>query len=192
MFFIIPFSIILISAFGICFIVWRKRTYLNKLTPEANEVGDNLFYDFFPEVTDGFKKFNWREHKEYLLSEFEKNLRRIRLFSLKIDHAMLALINKVRNISVSSESEKGKDSVVKTETHKNKTNAVDELKKKEQALIIEIAKDPKNADLYLELGNLYTSIDDSKEAKEAYEAALKLRPDDSRIASKLSRLGPSI
>ena len=61
-----------------------------------------------------------------------------------------------------------------------------EFKKSEQRLIIEIAKNPKNPALYEELGDLYTTSRDYRDARESYEAAIELNSTDEELKKKLS------
>lgn len=189
MFILIPFFLIIISVVGIAVIVWRKMPFLRKLTPEANETNGSIVYEFFPEIAGGIKNFDFQRHKNIWLVEFEKALRKLRVIALRIDSLFELLIKKTRGVYINNakietpaqlEEEKGTPKVVE------KPNLAEELKKEEQRLIIEIAKDPKNAGLYETLGDLYQKTADYNDAKEAYEAAMKLKPDDERIKLKLS------
>jgi len=198
MFIIAPLLFILVSIAVIAIIIWRKVPYLKKLTPEAHEFEDNLFYDFFPELADWVRKFDYREHQNLFLSEIEKAVRKLRLLVLKIDHTSGRLINKLR-----SWSDNGDKSGPKIEMELEKIKAADskkdeklspnhEMKKEEQRLIIEIAKNPKEFSNYVELGDLYVKMGSQRDAKESYETALKLQPENPAIMSKLSQLDNTV
>ena len=60
------------------------------------------------------------------------------------------------------------------------------LKNEEQRLIMEIAKNPKDARLYEALGDLYMEMSGFIDAKESYEAAIELNPQDESLKQKLS------
>src|SRR3989344_7164044 len=77
-------------------IVRRKMPYLRKLSPEAHEVSDNIFEDFFPELISWYNQIPWHQYRQTSLQELEKGLRWMRLAFLKIDHASARLIQKIR------------------------------------------------------------------------------------------------
>ena len=58
-------------------------------------------------------------------------------------------------------------------------------KKEEHALIIEIAKNPKNPELYKKLADIYILTENFADAAEALETALKLDPEDKKTEVKL-------
>ena len=63
----------------------------------------------------------------------------------------------------------------------------DQLRQEEQRLIVAIAQNPKDADLYSSLARVYMRLQNYTDAVEALEAAHKLVPDDESIASRLER-----
>ena len=63
-----------------------------------------------------------------------------------------------------------------------------DLKEKEQLLIIEIAKNPKDTRLYNELGNLYMRTGEYEDAKNSFEKILELEPENEAIRRKLARV----
>ncbi len=195
MYLLLPLILILASCLGIAIIVYRKVPYLKKLTPESHEFGSSVFHDFFPELMTWLEQFAAQGYKQRSLVELEKTLRRFRLLSLKIDHMADSLIKKVRRIHVSAAlenkvtEEKFKEETVSLEPrHKTMEEVLQELKTQEQNLIIEIAKNPKNPQLYEALGDLYLKLNSPEEAKESFEAALELNPHDLSLAKKYSRL----
>lgn len=177
-------------------VVRRKISYLRKLSPEANEVSDNIFEDFFPELISWFNKIPWHQYRQTSLQEIEKGLRRMRLVFLKIDHASARLIQKVRHThlstklerSITDQSEISTEIVVPGHMEIVAEPTPEDLKAQEQQLIIEIAQDPKNVNLYEKLGDLYLKMDVVADAKEAYEAGLGFNPDNQTLARKYSAL----
>lgn len=202
MYLLIPLILIAASAGGILFIVWRKLPRLKELAEiESNSTvaessngaspksdWRHVFYDLCPEIWNWAKGIEVKEYREMWLVEMEKLLRRLRLASMKIDRFSDSLIKKVRkhtysgNGSAFSVSEVSKDKQDTGAKADDKT----ELKKNEQRLIIEIAKNPKNAVLYEELGDLYAKAGDHRDAKESYEAAIELNSNNEELKKKLS------
>ena len=205
MFLFIPLILILTSASGIVFIVWRKLPRLEELAEiESNSTAAgsangasaengwrHVFYDLCPEIWNWARGIKVKEYKEMWLIEAEKLLRRLRLASLKMDRFSDSLIKKIRKRAYSengsafsaTETEIGKDK----QDMGLKTEGETMLKKNEQRLIIEIAKNPKNAALYEELGDLYAKMGDYRDAKESYEAAIELNSSGGELNKKLSQ-----
>ena len=65
---------------------------------------------------------------------------------------------------------------------------LEDMKKEEQRLIIEIAKNPKDFKLYEILGDVYLKTNNLSDAKESYEAAIELNPHNEELQKKLSQL----
>lgn len=200
MFILIPLLLVLISLAGISIIILRKVPFLKRLSSEVNETSGDLFSDFFPEIAMKFKSVNWREYKDVTLGELEKFLRKIRLVFSKIDRWAYSLIKSVRDIKSDNEikieaaAAEEKDASDKEKEAADKKNGavnggVDSLKKEEQELIIEIAKNPKEAGLYEKLGDVYMRMSNHQtDAKDSYEAGLKLEPENRSIKAKHSKV----
>ncbi|OGN27720.1 MAG: hypothetical protein A2941_02460 [Candidatus Yanofskybacteria bacterium RIFCSPLOWO2_01_FULL_49_17] len=194
MYLLVPFSLIVISAAGIAFIVYRKMPYLKKLTPESHELSDNIFYDFFPEIAEHVNEAKFKEYQKALLRETEKLVRRLRVATLKIDHLSDRLIKKLRrehiaaNLKHQALLEERKEDTTPVAAEANRGSSQEELKAREQQLIIEIAKNPKEPALYIELGDLYLAMHNIEEARESFEAALALTPNDAVLVRKYSQL----
>lgn len=194
MFILIPLILILVSVVGISVIVFRKMPYLNKLTPETHTGGDVLA-DLFPEFSEGFKSLKLREYGNLWLVELEKLLRRLRVISLKMDRISDSWIKKIRNGNVSritaqvvtEKTEVAENPVIKVQTTPQTT--IEDMKREEQKLIIEIAKNPKDSKLYEILGDLYVKMNNFSDAKESYEAAIELNPNSETLQKKLSQVG---
>ena len=192
MFILIPLILILASVIGISVIVFRKMPYLNKLTPETHTGGDFLT-ELFPEFSGVFKSLKLRGYSHLWLLELEKFLRKLRLVSLRIDRVSEAWIKKIKKgqiLSIVPVVEE-KTEIVEAPVLKVKSApkiSLEEMKKEEQRLIIEIAKKPKDSVLYEKLGDLYVKMKDLSDAKESYEAAIELGPSDEKLQKKLSKV----
>lgn len=192
MFILIPLTLILASVVGISIIIFRKMPYLNKLTPETHVWGDVLT-DLLPELSEGFKSLKLKEYGNSWLVELEKFLRRLRVVSLKMDRISDSWIKKIRkgNISrttnsVISEKQEAEAPVMKSQSAPVIT--MEDMKRDEQKLIIEIAKNPKDSRLYEVLGDLYVSMNNLSDAKESYEAAIELSPSSEILQKKYSQV----
>jgi len=193
---IIPLLLIAGSLLGVTIIVRRKMPYLRKLSPEAHQVGDSILRDYFPELVAWFRSIKWHENRQAALRETEKFLRRMRLVFLKFDHLSERLIKKVRKVHLSSDFKAKTENVslnkeVPAAPQGGTAPALEtpeSLKAREQELIIEISQDPKNASLYETLGDLYLKINSDIDAREAYEAALAIEPNNQIVARKYSSL----
>ena len=210
MFLLIPFFLIILSLSGIVLIIWRKKSYLDKLyilNMAGNDMGDQALVsgsgvgwrtyglELFPEVKTLIEKLKFHEYQVIWLREAEKFLRRARLLSLKIDRLSDTLIKKIRRVNingqlngqaVSKTIEEKKETIVAVDPAKKATISTNFLKNEEERLIIEIAKNPKDATLYESLGDLYTEMENWTDAKESYEAAIELNPQNESLKQKLS------
>lgn len=197
MFFVIPLALILLSLFTICLIAWRKFPYLKKLSEPVRSIQTDsspdtynfagLFADFFPEIFYQCKRINFDAYKNSLLKEFEKLLRRLRVLSLKIDSFTNNLIRKIKSENLKNGNIPAAE--FKTESEQpalaKKENSAENHKREEQLLIIEIAKNPKNPELYKKLADTYIALRSFPDAVESLEAALELDPEDRKTKEKL-------
>lgn len=194
MFLFIPLVIASISLSTICFIAWRKFPYLKKISePSAPAAGEysfaNFFSDLFPEVVYRCKKLDFEAYKNSLLKELEKLLRRLRVISLKIDRLTNSLLWKIKTESNKNGAEKAVEFKIETKTiSPKKENLAENLKREEQQLIIEIAKNPKNPELYKKLAEVYIALKNFPDAEESLEAALELDPEDQKVKEKLEEV----
>ena len=189
---------------GISVIIFRKMPYLNKLNPETHPpvqmgvLGDFLT-DLFPEFSEGTKSLKLKKYGHLWLIEVEKLLRRLRVASLKMDRMSESWIKRIRRrghgfrTATSAVGEK----VGIMETHVFKSQlapkiTLEDMKREEQGLIIEIAKNPKNAKLYETLGDLYVKMNNFSDAKESFEAAIELNPNSETLQKKLSQVAEKL
>ena len=197
MFILIPLVLVLASAAGIFFIVWKKMPYLKKLTVADVQSGQSMWSDLFPELANGLNSTRLKHYRGVWLLELEKFLRRLRVMSMKMDRMSDSLIKKIRNVTEkkhekhhgAAAAETGETTPTFAEQSRSSDRSVgaDEMKKEEQKLIIEIAKNPKNSALYEILGDLYMKMASYIDAKEAYEAAIELSPAKEELKKKHSQ-----
>lgn len=196
-FILIPLLLILASVGGVLFITLRKLPRLRELAEAESpsgayaESGWRAFvYELCPEIWNWAKDIRIKEYKDMWLIEAEKLLRRLRLTSLKIDRFSGLLIKKIRNRASSENGSTFSATETKKDKEETEAKADDktELKKNEQRLIMEIAKNPKNASLYEELGDLYDKMSDYLDSKESYEAGIELNSNNEKLKGKLSQV----
>lgn len=193
------------SLIGIFFVIWRKRLYIKKLVAvdgssaslpipaTKKEFLTRLFNQMFPELIESFRKIKFIEYKDAWLVEAEKFIRRLRLLSLRMDRLSNTLIHKIRRGYINNGKIKSiemDETTVKSPTvvvpsiKAQEVNNEELLKREEQKLIIEIAKNPKDAGLYAMLGDLYIKMDDYEDAKESFEAAMELDTHNEELHKK--------
>ncbi|MDP2647854.1 MAG: tetratricopeptide repeat protein [Candidatus Yanofskybacteria bacterium] len=200
MYFIIPLSIIGLSALAILIIVWRKVPYLKKLTPDAHEMGETFWHDMFPEVVQEFRKVPLNDARNIWLKETEKLLRKIRLMFSKFDRVSSTMIHRMRKEELKAEIEnpvqeqKNQKPTIGDiySQPKSEREVAEALRLEEQHLIVEIAKDPKNANLYVQLGEVYMNMNDFTDARDSFKAAHDLDPEDQSINKKLSAVAKKL
>ena len=190
MFWILPSLLLITIAFaGVVVIAWRKFPYLRRLAPEAHEVGETVWHDLFPELFAWYRKIPFQHMREARLRETEKLLRKIRLMFSKIDRVSNSMIHQVRREQINQQSDDSETNPAITDMYahpKTEVDIMEEFKKDEQRLIIEIAKTPKDSELYSKLGDVYMSMSNFIDAKESFEAAMELNPDNISLRQKLS------
>lgn len=154
----------------------------------------NVLTDLFPEFSEGFKNLKFKEYGNLWLIELEKILRRLRVFSLKIDRISDSWIKRIRSGSgfkVTTSIVAGKTDALKAPVFKVQTApriTMEDMKREEQGLIIEIAKNPKDSNLYEVLGDLYIKMNNLSDAKESFEAAIELNPHNEELQKKHSQI----
>ena len=196
-FFTIPLAIVLACAIGVAAIVWRKRTYLRKLTPESHEMGETLLHDYAPEAVSWFQGIPWKRFQHTFAVEAEKLLRRIRLAVSTVDRWSDRLVQRIRGAGQRAARQHERE-VAKREQEKKEhvaepdPDAVDfddpaQLKQEEQRLIIAIAQNPKDPELYSDLARITMRLGNYADAVEAMEQAVKLEPGNEAYMKRLER-----
>ncbi len=203
MYILVPLSLIFVSVFCIAIIIWRKKSYLDKLYAlDMAGTGDRrasafnwteFSFELFPELKVVADKIKVHKYKGMWLVEAEKFLRRIRLVFMKVDRVSDSLIKKIRRVNVNHKLnvntvteaiEEQKKPV--PESVQKQTMSPTYLKNEESRLIMEIAKNPKEGKLYESLGDLYMEMANWSDAKESYEASIELSPQNESLKKKLS------
>lgn len=200
MFILIPIAVAVVALMGVGIVVGKKLTYLRKLNPESHEVGVSLWHDMFPEAIDTANKIQVREHWSRWLAELEKVLRQTRVWFSRLDRWWAGVINRVRTAREESMPEELPASQAEEKTSTidvepsvrivSKKSKLDpqKLKDEEQRLIIEIAQNPKDGELYETLGDVYVQMGNLTDAIESFKAAISIRPEDSNLKNKLSQV----
>lgn len=195
MFVIIPLSLALVALIVVTIVVWRKMSYLRKLTPEAHEFGDTMLHDYAPEMMDWLASIPWRRFVHNFLVEFEKVLRKGRLLMSSLDRASDKAIRKVRTVHQATAKQEEAIIAQRQEEEARQAEEPDELdmddpeqlRQEEQRLIVAIAQNPKDVALYVQLARVYMRLESFSDAIEALQAAVKLAPEDEGIAKRLER-----
>lgn len=208
MYIFIPLLLIVASLLVSALVVWRKFPYLKKLsaesitstaTTEVERVAPRWYrfawvHEFTPELSHHWQRINWAEHKATWLGEVEKILRWSRIIFSKIDRLTNHLIGKIRNHGavVVEEDDSEAEVALIVAPRLDKSAMQEQARRDEQALIIAIAKEPKNSELYRQLGEVYLSLDELTDAIESFSTALKFDPENESIKSKLAKLQPEL
>jgi tetratricopeptide (TPR) repeat protein len=177
-------------------IVWRKMPFLRKLTPESHEMGDTWLHDMAPEAIEWWKHINWQEYRHRFLVEFEKVLRFGRNVVSNIDQASDRLARKVRrgHIEAARQVQEHKAQIEaevqarqedEADPDELDTSDPEQLKMREQSLIVQIAQNPKDAQLYSELARVYMKLRNYNDAIESLAAAAKIEPENQAFTRRL-------
>ena len=194
MFISIPLFIIVAAFLVLAFIVWRKWPFLKKLEPDAHTVGDSFVHDLAPEAVQRARAVHWRAFWNQMLQIIDEALHGIRAAFHAIGQASDRLRTSIQSVKHSIPEPQPVTSRPEPEQNKVAVPApIDEaerkrlLKEEEQRLILDIAQDPKNVNLYVALGKVYTKLDNFADAAESFKTASKLDPDDDAIKERLKR-----
>ena len=204
MYVIIPLLLALAAMLGIAAVLLRKLSYLQKLHPESHSLGKSIAHDMFPELIDSIQRIRLKEYLNKMLVEIEKLLRKIRLLLSAIERLSDLLIRKIRQVHkknannqssnenlhelATSPSQKTGISNIHTKIKRKKSADPTILKQQEQELIILIAKDPKNVELYGHLSDVYVRMGNLTDAQESLQTALKINPSNEDLAQKLTKV----
>lgn len=180
--------ILFLSLLGIFLIVVRKIPILMKFPRQPEVV-------FIPQPF--FKKiFHFRISKYFILliNLAEKTLRKLRIVFLKMDNFFIQWIQKVREksqvwtIRYQAWLPQRKMWRIKVKHQEKEESIADDFKAEEQAYIKLLAQDPKNAEIYRKLANLYLAQKNYQDAVQALQQVLKLKPQDKRAMAKLEKI----
>lgn len=196
MFITVPLVVIAVAATVLVVMVLRKWPYLKKLEPDAHPVGDSLVHDLAPEVIERAKSVDWQSFWHHGLAGIEGVLSGVRSAFTAIGEASERLMSSVQSVKRSVpervethelEPQPEKPTVV-VPARDDEAEQERLLREEEQKLILDIAQNPKNVELYKKLSRVYSKLGNGKDAIESLAAASKLDPDDDAILERLDRL----
>ena len=170
MFLIIPLILIVSSAGAIGYIVWPKIKEIKK-SDAPLEIKEKIWRLALPEFFNAWDKIDFQGFKKNVFVDYEKFLRRVKILSLRTDN----FINKL---------------LEKRQKKAPKPDRADfsSFKSKENKLIAEIAKNPKDKNLYKALGVLYAKNRMFGDASEVFNAVLKLDPNEDEAKKSLEKI----
>jgi len=181
MYLVIPLILIVSSAAGIGYIVWPK---IKELKNDENlpELKEDLWHLFFPEFFRVWDGIDFQGFKRNALSDYEKFLRRVRILSLRTDNFVNRLLEK-------RQKKVPKPEFIESDGSADETKSADAyFKTKENNLIAEIAKNPKDKNLYKALGALYFERKLYDDAREVFNVVLELDPNDLEIKEAFEKI----
>lgn len=182
MYFLIPLILITGSAVGIGYIVWPKVRQVKGVEKLPKAEGD-FWRLMFPELFGVVEKIDLKAKKDEVLLGYEKFLRRLRILSLKTDNVINKLLEKRPKVEQKAEFKE-----VLQEEAVEANGASIQFKAKENHLISEIAKNPKDKNLYKALGTLYMGNKMLADARESFNVVLELDPNDSEAKTSLEEM----
>ncbi len=199
MFLILPLAIAGVSLLIVSFIIIRKFAYLKRLAPDVLETmlleRNGFFQELIPDAYVWWRSVNKpTEIKLRVLARLERILHGFRTLATRIDIFTHKLIGHVRRSSKETEKviiqEERQERIEKAEAlaAAETDDPRVKLKEEEQMLIIEIAKNPRDAELYKRLGDIYIRTEEFDDARQSYETALELDPNDASVQNKLARV----
>jgi len=179
MFLLIPLILIASSAGAIGYIVWPKIKEIKK-REKFPEVEENFWRLIGPEFFKAWDRIDFQGFKKNALAEYEKFLRRVRILSLKTDNFVNKLLERRQKKAVRPE--------FKESFFLDAKANISNFKTKENGLIAEIAKNPKDKNLYKTLGAFYLENKMLSDAREVFDVVLELDPGDEEIKEAMIKL----
>lgn len=179
MFWVIPLILIGGSLYGIGYIVWPKFKELRQ-KENLPEIKDDFWHLILPEFFYVWDKIDFQGFKKNILTDYEKFLRRVKVLSLKTDNFINKLLEKRQKAAPKPKFRESSSGGQK------ETNVY--FKTRENNLIAEITKNPKDKNLYKALGALYSDSKMYSDAKEAFNVVLELDPRDLEAKEALEKV----
>lgn len=182
MFFWIPLILVFGGVAGIGYIVWPKFREV-KMKGDLPEIKEDFWHLMFPELIQFFNlvQSRFKVFKQNVAVDYEKFLRRIRILSLRTDNFVNKLLEKRQKNGIKKEFKEANG-------HSNGQAINAYFKVKENNLIAEISKNPKDKNLYKSLAALYMESKMYDDAEEAYNVVLELDPDDLESMEALEKI----
>ena len=182
MFIIIPLILIVSSAVGIGYIAWPKIKEIKK-TDGLLEIKESIWRLAIPEFFNAWDKIDFHGFKKNVLVDYEKFLRRVKILSLKTDNFINKLLEK------NQKKMPGRGQAGTGDFFEKKKADLSGFKAREKKLIVEIAKNPKDKNLYKALGILYAEHKMFSDASEVFKAVLELDSEENESKKWLEKIG---
>lgn len=148
---------------------------------ELPEIKHGFWHLMLPEFFYFWDRIDFYGFKRNVLTDYEKFLRRVKVLSLRTDN----FVNKLL--------EQRQKTVLKPEFKELNSNGQKEenvyFKARENNLIVEIARNPKDKNLYKALGALYLDNKMYSDAKEVFNVILELDPGEEEAKQNLEKIG---
>ncbi|TSC90573.1 MAG: hypothetical protein G01um10142_398 [Parcubacteria group bacterium Gr01-1014_2] len=186
MYLLIPLILVAGSALGIGYIVWPKFREV-KAKGDLAEVKEDFWHLMFPELMHffNFAQSKFKVFKRNAAVDYEKFLRRVKILSLRTHNLTDKLLEKRQKNDIKTE--------FKEANSPSNGQAVNiYFKAKENNLIAEISKNPKDKNLYKSLAALYMESKMFDDAEEAYNVVLELDPNDLESMEALEKIGKMV
>ena len=185
MFAIIPLILVVFSVAGIGYIVWPK---IKELENDGNQfdIKEDLWHLILPEFFGFWDNLDFQGFKKNILADYEKFLRKVRILSLKTDNFVNKLLERRRKRMPKPKFREADDF-----SNGPKADA-SYFKAKENNFIAEIAKIPKDKNLYKALGVLYVENGMLDDAREVFNVVLELDPNDSEAKESFEKIGKMV
>jgi len=183
LFIIIPLILVFGAASGIGYIVWPKFREIEK-KGDLPEVKEDFLHSMFPELISflNLAQSKFKVFRDNVAIDYEKFLRRIRILSLKTDNFVNKLLEKRQRNGT-------KIQFKEMNSFSNGQAVNTYFKAKENNFIAEIAKNPKDKNLYKSLAVFYMESKMHDDAEEAYNVVLELDPNDMEAKESLEKIG---
>lgn len=207
MFDLLPQIIIIISIAGIIFILAKKIPALssfsdNKKISDIN--GDKKIKtpDAIQKIWLKIKSFKYSAYFHKSLELSEKVLRKLKILFLKLENIISSWAESIRQqsqkvkirregigIEVKSKNNKEKIHITASDSKTaQEQRELEEFKKAEEEFIQAITRNPRDAENYRKLGELYAQKNNIDDAREAFRQILKINPSDKDAGLRLMSL----
>ena len=182
MFSIIPLILAFGGFIGIGYIVLPKAREMRE-KEDLPEINESFWHLIFPELIRflNLTQAKLKVFKDNIAVDYEKFLRRVRILSLKTDNFVNKLLEKRQKNGVKKEFKE-------VNNHFNGQTVNKYFKTKENNLISEIAKNPKDKNLYKSLAALYMENKMYDDAEETYNVVLELDPNENEAMEALEKI----
>lgn len=184
MFVVIPLILFASGVAGLGYVLWPKIKEIKK-REDLPEIKESFWRLMVPEFFSFWDNIDFEGLKKNTSSDYEKLLRRVRIISLKTDNFVNKLLEKRQAKSVPSVRPEFKEK--SEDSDEPKVNQA-YFKTKESSLIADIARNPKDKNLYKTLAALYFENQMYKDAKDVFDVVLELDPNEEEVKQTLEKI----